>query len=252
MAKGSKMRGIWLTVSVMLVGCAGRSGSLSPEMSRPLALVERESPPTLTVTGNGEVAVKPDLVIIRLGAEIQTDQASTAQQRVNEVTQRALAALKAAGVAGEDLQTSGLTVTPVYSDEARPAARKIVWYRATNVVEMRLADTAKAGTLIDAAMAAGVNRLEGISFELKNDHEQRREAMRKAAEDARQKASLLAAAMRVRITQLDSVDEVNTGYSSLFGGGGGSGGGDSSTPVEAGRVRILATVSAHYRFVPLD
>ena len=186
---------------------------------------------------------------VRMGAEVQAEQASAAQKQVNQIMQKAIAAVREAGVAREDVQTSTLSLEPVYSNESHEGTvtRKLLGYRAQNVLEIRLAELSKTGPVIDVSIAVGANRLEGMSFELKNDREQRRTALDRAAQDARRKGEELAVSMGVRITSVESVDEENVeeARQGLFAGSPGSAG--ESTPVEAGRVRLKATVSVRYR-----
>src|SRR5438067_2326858 len=99
----SRARVLVLTLA-LLAGCKATS-----EAQRPSPLY----PPGLGVTGTAEVAAEPDLAVVRMGAEVQAEQASAAQKQVNQIMQRAIAAVREAGVAREDVQTSTLSLEPV-------------------------------------------------------------------------------------------------------------------------------------------
>ena len=131
-----------LTSMALLVGCQDlRTGGYSP--------------PGLGVTGTAEVAGAPDVAIVRMGAEVQAEQASAAQKQVNQIMQKAIAAVRDVGIPREDLQTSTLSLEPVYDDSGEHRTQKLIGYRAQNVLEIRLTDLSKSGAVIDASIAAG-------------------------------------------------------------------------------------------------
>src|SRR6185436_1463463 len=137
---------------------------------------------TLTVTGNGEATAAPDHAVVRLGAAAQAEEAAAAQTSVNEVMQKALAAIEKVGIAKKSIRTSGLALTPVYSPNRadRSSEPRIVAYRAGNTIEVTVEDVKLIGKVIDAGLTAGVNRLEGVTFGLQNDLPQRTLALSKA------------------------------------------------------------------------
>lgn len=213
--------------------------------------IERESPPMLSVTGTAEVSAPPDLVLIRMGAEKVAPQVADAQTQVNAAMRKAVETLRGAGVAEEDLQTSQLRIEPEYAEETEnnQKQRKQIGFRASNELDIRVHDLAKVASMIDAAVSAGVNKLEDVSFQLKDDRDLRREALKQAAEDARKKADALAASGGVKIVSIDGIDEgsVEYGRQSLFGGSGGQSSPEEATVLQAGRVRLNASVNVRYR-----
>ena len=210
-----------------------------------------ENPRTLTVTGNGEATAAPDHAIVRLGAAAQAEEAATAQNQVNEVMQKAISEIEKVGIAKRFIRTSGLTLTPIYSSQksTRPEEPRIVAYRAGNTIEVTVEDIKLIGKVIDAGLGAGANRLEGVSFGLKNDLTQRTDALRKAVEEASQKARTMAQALDV---SLGSVREVVEGGVHIFrperlAAGRAMMAADAmQTPVEPGEVRVQASVTIHY------
>ena len=102
-------------------------------------------PPTITVNGDAEVPSKPDLAIVRMGAEMQAETAQAAQDQVNQVMTKATAAVRELGIAEVDIQTSGLNLYPVYAppnreQQQRGEQGKVIGYRAGNVLEIRVDD----------------------------------------------------------------------------------------------------------------
>src|SRR5690349_10160572 len=77
-------------------------------------------PPSLTVTGQGEASADPDLAVVRLGATAQAEEASRAQEQVNEIMKRATQAVRDRGVGEKQIGTAGIALSPVYSQPRPP------------------------------------------------------------------------------------------------------------------------------------
>ena len=210
--------------------------------------------PTITVTGEATVAAKPDRTVISLGAVAQADDAAAAQQRVNEIMQKAIDAIRQAGAPEDQIQTAGLSLQPVYSQpdrraqNAEPHTPTIVAYRASNTVRVQLDDLELIGKVIDAGINAGANQLEGISFELKDDTQQRAEALDQATRNARQKAEVIATASGSRLSTPHSIVEggVNV-ITPVYRGPRAMAAMEMETPVQPGQVQLRAGVTVTYR-----
>lgn len=212
-------------------------------------------PPAITVSGSGEVRVDPDLAVVRLGVLAQDADASMAQQEANRIARGILDGVEALGVPEQAVQTSRLVLSPVY-DQPRPQDRsrapQISSYRATNVVSVRLGDLAKIGPVIDAAVKAGANQVEGVDFRLEDDTAARQGALTKAVQEARAKAATIAAALGVT---LGPVLEATEGGVSIdvprFSGGPRmltmEARTPEPTPVSAGEITVSAHVTLRYR-----
>lgn len=228
----------------------------SSVLAETMVLQESVPPPTLTVKGQAEVASPPDLAIIRLGTISQAAQADVAQSQVNQVMQQALLAIARLGILQDQIQTVGLQLSPVYSNvvssRSIPQATesRIVGYRASNAVQVRLENLAMVGQVIDAAVTAGANQLENLSFELKNDGQYRQRALSLAAAQARSKAEEIAKALGVKIIAVQQVQEVGVDnvrpmvYARREMAASGEA---APTPIQAGEVRVEATVTVTYK-----
>jgi uncharacterized protein YggE len=208
---------------------------------------------TLVVNGNGEVSAAPDQAVVRLGASIQVEQAAVAQARVNEIMQAALTSIEKLSVPRKSIRSSNLTLSPVYSQQrsSSPVEPKVVAYRAANTIEVTVTDLALVGKIIDAGIAAGANELQGVSFTLKNDANQRMEALSAASEEAKVKAAAIAKSLGISLAGIVEVTEggVNVISPREFYGGPRmmmAKSADMSTPVEPGEVRISASVTVRY------
>jgi uncharacterized protein YggE len=204
--------------------------------------------PTVSVSGKGSVFVKPDRATVSVGAWHQAETALEAQSRVNEIIAEATSQIREVQAEGMVIQTSGLSLSPVY-DYQRNQEPKIIGYRASIMLSVRIDDIDKTGTVIDAAMKTGVNQMHGVSFSLKDDSAARRDALRKAVHDARQKADAIADALNRPIRELLEVSEQGVSVPTLqrntesFR----TMAADSApTPIEAGEIEVSASVNISY------
>jgi uncharacterized protein YggE len=213
--------------------------------------------PVLTVSGSGQARVTPDEATVRLGVTAQAPTARAAQEQVNRVANAILAAVRTLGVEAKDIQTSDLSLNPVYSQGRGQELQepRITGYQASNVVSIRLEDLTKVGPVIDVGLSSGANRLEGVFFGLRNDQAARAEALTDAVREARSKAEALARALRVRLLEIIEVAEGGVTISpppTPFRGRVAMAemAMDSSTPVSAGEVGVEASVTLRYRIAP--
>jgi uncharacterized protein YggE len=211
--------------------------------------------PALTVSGDGESRVAPDEATVRLGVLAQAQTARGAQEQVNRSANAILAAVRKLGVAAEEIQTSELNLNPLYA-QARPGEDgepRITGYQASNVVTVRLRKLDLVGPVIDAGLAAGANRLDGVSFGLVDDRAARGEALTAAANAAKAKAQALAKALNVRLVQIleaveggiQVVQPVYRGRMAMEAAMAAD-----STPVAAGQVGVNATVTLRWEIAP--
>ncbi|TMV56174.1 DUF541 domain-containing protein, partial [Thioclava sp. BHET1] len=103
----------------------------------------------ITVTGQGEVKLAPDMATVTLGVTSEGKTAAAAMSDNSAQLTKVLSSLKAAGVAGGDVQTSGLSLGPRWSggDQGKPA--EITGFEASNTVTARILDLAKLGAVLD-------------------------------------------------------------------------------------------------------
>ena len=200
-------------------------------------------PPTLTVTGTGEVSVAPDMATLRIGVETRAETAAAAVAANNQAAQAIIDTVKENGVAAEDIQTANFSVSPVYDETSyqRPEGPRIVGYQATNQVVTRIRDLDRLPELLDATVGSGANRIDGLEFALADDTATADEARRLAVQDARRKAEVLAEAAGVRLGEIRSIGETGGGPLPIY---------DramraeaaASVPIERGQTTVTASV----------
>ncbi len=214
--------------------------------------------PVLTVAGTGEARVAPDEAIVRLGVFAQAPTAKAAQDQVNRIANAILAAVRSVGVPADQIQTQELTLSPVYSqgrptgEPQEPQEPRIVGYQASNVVAVRLDKLDQVGPVIDAGLGAGANRLDGVSFGLRNDEKAQAEALTRAVEAATIKANTLARALRVKLVRVVEVAEGGIAVQPppFLKGRFEADLAMANTPVSSGQVGVSASVTIRWEIAP--
>jgi uncharacterized protein YggE len=164
---------------------------------------------TITVIGEGTTSVVPDIALIRGGVTTQGKTAREASDANSKDMQAVIAALKEAGVAERDIQTTRLSIYP-QMDPNKSGKARIVGFQATNQVNVRLHDLTKIAAALDQMIAAGANEISGISFSVTDPSKALDTARKDAVVDARRKAEIYSQAAGVRLGRAVQIQEEGT------------------------------------------
>lgn len=162
----------------------------------------------LSVSAQAETKRAPNLATISTGVVTQAADANAAMRANAEQMNKVVAAIKAAGIADRDVQTSGVNLNPQYRyAENQPPT--ITGYQATNTVNVTVRDIAKLGKLLDALVATGANQINGPSFDVDEQEKERAfdEARRAAVEKAQARAETYARTLGMRVRRIVSISE---------------------------------------------
>lgn len=163
----------------------------------------------INVTGEGRVTVEPDLARLNMGVEVTEDNADLALVNASGAMDNVMQVLIDAGVEEEDIQTTGITVQPIYNfNEPTPVIES---YTASNTVDVKIRDLESVGEIIDAVTNAAGNavRINYITFEREDMDEPLAQAREQAVEDAREKAEALADGAGVGLGDLQTLAETS-------------------------------------------
>jgi len=168
-------------------------------------------PRLVTVSGLGEVKVRPDMASVSTGVTTDGPTARAALARNNTAMEAVLKALKDAGVDSDDNQTSNFSVQPIYGamQPGQVSPPKIVSYQVSNQVTAKVRNIGKLGTTLDALVQAGSNQINSVSFDVKDPAAATNEARKKAIADARAKADLYAGAADASVGTVMQISEVS-------------------------------------------
>ena len=211
---------------------------------------DRPELPVIVVNGTGDARVEPDQATVRLGIVFQAATAAAVQAEVNRVAQAILDAVTKTGVDRKAIQTSQLVLHPIYAPQKPESVEppRIVAYRASNVVSIRVEQLPNAGKVIDAGLKAGANELQGISFGLKDEQPAREKALREAVKEAQSKARVIAETLGVKLGPVQEVQEGGVNIVQPFMGNAMMArAADASTPVSPGEITVNANVTVRYR-----
>lgn len=164
-------------------------------------------PRTLSINGHGEVRQAPDLANVNVGVTSQAPAANEALAANSQAMQAIFAALKTAGIADKDVQTSNFMVQPRYdyNNEGRPP--RLVGYDVSNSVTITVRLLDGLGAVLDQVVQSGSNQINGIQFDISNPQAATDEARKLAVADARRKAEIYAAAGGVKLGDIVSISE---------------------------------------------
>lgn len=166
----------------------------------------------LSVEGDGRVAVSPDVVEVSVGitTESRTPQEALRENsfKMQNVTQR----VGLLGVEDRDVQTSQLSLNPIYKTiraqnlETSTNEREISGFRASNVLKVKLRNLDQVGEALSVLVEEGVNQINNIQFKAENVSKEYNNARIKAIENAKSKADVFAAAAGYEVV---GVREIN-------------------------------------------
>jgi len=180
----------------------------------PLAARAAEAPSAgtlLQVSAQGEVHRVPDVAQVGVGVVTEAADAKAALAANATQMERVIAAVRKAGIADKDVQTTGVSLQPQYQYvENQPL--KLSGYQANNRVSVKVRDVSKVGDVLDAFVAQGANQIDGPSFTLDDPDSALDEARRVALAKARARAAMYAKSLGLKIGRIVSIDETGAGF----------------------------------------
>ncbi len=195
----------------------------------------------ITVVGEGAVAAAPDVMRLQAGVEVRRRSAAEAFAEVRAAAARLTEALRGAGIAGEDLRTTELSLGPEYDAYPQVSA-----YRAAQGVEAVIRDLARGDQVIDVVAGVGEEaRLNGVAFEVSDPAAVLRQARDRAFADAAAKAAQYAELADRRLGGVVSVsEEIEQGPQPLRV----TAAMEDTRSVSPGRQTLTVVVRVGYRF----
>ena len=181
----------WLFLAVFATVSTVASASLATEVS-----VQR----TIVVIGEGQASAAPDKAVITLGARHTAKTAAEALAQTNEAVAAILSRMEEMGVEKRDMQTSSLSLNPIWGKSRRYDDGEVVppiGFEAANSISVTLRDLDQLGSVLDQVTQEGANAFSGFRFGLIDPQPILDQARNAAVADARRKAELFAAAAGV-------------------------------------------------------
>jgi len=224
---------------------AGPSAATGQEAQGP-------SGPVIVTSGTGEVRVAPDRGTLTLGVQTRAATAAAAAAENARKQARVISAIKALGIAADQIGTSGYTVRPeTQFDRQGQSAPRTPSYFVANMVTVEIRRIDGIAALIDASLAAGANEVQGLTFSIADPDSARRVALAQAVARARADAEAAARAaggtlgplIELHASQHEMPDPRSYGGVARLAM-------EAAPPIEAGTSTVSATVTVRWQFVP--
>jgi len=225
-----------LLISGVLLVAAAIAGIAQPSKGG----AANPSSTTITVTGNGSANATPDKASFDFGVQVNAATASEAMNKDNQQVQSIIDALKNAGVSASDIQTSSVSLWPQTSSDGQT----ITGYQASNNVTVTTS-VSKAGSLVDAATAAGANNVNGPNLSVGDQSSFYAKALKLAVQDAQTQAQAIAAASGLTLGGIVHITNQSNAPTPIMYGAMDAAA-KSATPIEAGSQQVQATVTVTY------
>lgn len=202
--------------------------------------------PTIRVSADATVTVKPDEAEINLGVLTQAETAQAAATQNAQKQEMVISELRKLLGANADIRTIGYSVSPAYRYPKEGGQPSISGYTASNTVQIKTTNLAQVGKIIDMATQAGANNIQALRFTLKDDTAPRAQALREASNKARAKAEAIASALGLKIQRVLRVEEAGLAPRPLYEmetvNAGAMRAQMTPTPVEAGSIEVRASI----------
>ena len=205
----------------------------------------KAKPPSVTVNGEALVVVEPNQAEIDIGVVTQAKTAAAAGQENAAKLSKVVAELKKLLGIGDELKTTGYSLSPNYRYPKEGGSPEVTGYTATNIVRVNTGSLQNVSKFIDTAMQAGANQMQRLVFTLKDEEGAQREALRNSTAKAKAKAEEIARALGLKIVRVLSVTEGERSFRPVmleqFAARGAQM--QAQTPIEAGTIQIRSTVT---------
>lgn len=206
-------------------------------------------PYTVNVSGQSLISVEPNQANIQLGVVTIESQANQAQQSNAATSQQVIQSILSLHIPRENIQTVEYTIFPQY--DFHDGVQQFQGYQVTHIFRIQTDDINQLGSIVDLATSHGANRIERITFSVKNRDQIYQQALQIALSNAYEKACSLAQTMRVPLQPIpiriieDTVSPPVIPYHSFQSQEMVAG---VSTPIEAGKIDIEAELTVTFRY----
>ncbi len=173
--------------------------------------VQGTEPRRVTVTGEAEVRVVPDEVILTLGIETWDKNLQAAKGQNDRILANVLEVAADHGIRPEHLQTDFVSIEPRYRNGYYEERDFIGFFVHRNVV-ITLRDLGEFEGLLSNALEAGVNYVHGIQFRTTELRQHRDQARALAIQAAKEKAEALAGKLDQQVGEPLDIQEVQNGW----------------------------------------
>lgn len=191
-------------------GSLPRAFAAENQQTQPPEPTESAPMRTISVNGSGTISLDPDMATINIGVHTENSDAQQAVADNNAQAQEVMDVLKNFGIAERDISTSNFSIYPRqdYDNEGKITS---ITYVVDNSVQVKVRDLSTIGGVLDAAVSAGANSINGIQFGVEDSSAAYNDALEAAVVNARGRAEVLAQAAGVELGEVQSISSSVSG-----------------------------------------
>lgn len=228
-----------LLLAAVLLAASAIAGVAQPRLGRSADTpAASPAPRTITVSGNGTVTTVPDRASFSFTVESRAQTAAAAIAKSSDAASSVAAAVKGAGAAPADIQTSQVSLSPQTTQDGTT----IIGYVASSTISVT-SSISKAGVIVDAAVHAGADGVSGPGLSRSDETSLYKDALKDAVADAKDKATALAAAAGLTLGGVQSIQEGSSQPPVMWAAAKADAG---PVPIEPGTQSITASVTVTY------
>ncbi|MFY9557861.1 MAG: SIMPL domain-containing protein [Blastocatellia bacterium] len=245
------MRTSTKALRLMMIGCIFSFCCIAAPAQEP---IDRTLHPSIRVTGDATVSVKPDQAEISIGVVTQAPTAQAAAAQNAQKQDSVISELRKTLGSNADIKTVSYSLNPNYRYPKEGGQPTIAGYTASNTVQIKTTNLEQVGKVIDIATGSGANNIQSLRFTLKDEAAARTQALREASTKARSKAEAIASALGLRIQRIVRVEEGGLSVRPVMEYAAADTAmlrqSTAPTPIESGSIEIRATVTLTVEVAP--
>jgi uncharacterized protein YggE len=194
------------------VTSGGLAGILGATPATTNVALQATNPHTLSTDGRGSVTLSPDEVQITVGEQTQAATAQSASDANAKVINAIISQLNSIGIANSSISTSSFSISPLYN-YSKTGTQTVYAYQADHSIQITVQSAnlnllgSKVSQVIDTAVGAGANQVSQVYFTLSDQlmKQTDNQALQLAMQDASSRAQLMASALNIKLSGVDSV-----------------------------------------------
>jgi len=169
----------------------------------------------ISVSGKGEAIAVSNIATLNINLEEETDTSKKAQELLNESINKTLSYLTEHGIEAKDIKSTFGGISPRYEyvkSYYSSGERKLVGFTARQSIEVKVREVDNANTIRTGLAEIGVDNIDGPNFSIDNEDGYKEEARAKAITNAKEKATVLARDLGVKLVRIVSFSEGSNYY----------------------------------------
>lgn len=168
-------------------------------------LAQNSAPLSVTVIGQSQIKVKPDVIQMRVDVDVRETDQSQAKALLDKKVDGVLHFLKQFGLSNDDFSLEALYITPMYQEQGM--GKRVSYYMFSKGIKVTLLQLDRFEALVDGLLKVGATNVGQIESVCSKEGLHRNEALVRAMANAKEKATLLATEANLKLGNVLQVYE---------------------------------------------